>query len=225
MDIPIVVKLETKMNRLSLGRFFRRYFVLVLLLWILFVLYPNPANLIISIERVINPPIDLISVRPLSQELTITEPAAIEMKVQERILYRYDWEVYGMPWYFPTVTKILENGEGDCKARALILASILEDKEIPYHINCSPIHMWVEYAGKGQTTLENADVRFYQQDPQTGERAFRLPDIPFSDILDSFKESFWEPMPTVRKVLLVFGLPALVIIRLTLLRQRKGKVL
>ncbi len=213
------------MNRLSLARSFRQYFILILLLWILFVLYPNPVNLAISVARLITPPIDPISVKPLLQEFNSTELVMIEREVAEKIPYRYDWEVHGIPWYFPTVTEILENGEGDCKARALILASIFEAKDIPYRINCSPIHMWVDYQGKERTSLENTKVRFYQQDPETGKRLFQFPDIPFSDIIDSFQDSFWEPMPPVRKVLLVFGLPALVTIRLTLFRQRKGKVL
>jgi len=31
---------------------YRRYFPLIFILWILFVLYPNPLNLIISLQRV-----------------------------------------------------------------------------------------------------------------------------------------------------------------------------
>ena len=33
-------------------RVFRRYFSLIFILWVLFVLYPNPLNLIISLQRV-----------------------------------------------------------------------------------------------------------------------------------------------------------------------------
>jgi len=144
-------------------------------------------------------------------------------EVAEKIPYRYDWEVYGMPWYFPTTAKVLERGEGDCKARTLILASIFEAKDIPYRINCSPIHMWVDYQGKEQTSLENTGVRFYQQDPETGKRLFHFPDIPFSDITDSFQDSFWEPMPLARRLLILLGLPVLVIVRLTLFKKRKSE--
>lgn len=208
------------MNRLSLARYFRQYFILILVLWILFVLYPNPVNLAVSVARLITPAVDPSSVTPLLQELNTTEPVMIEREVLEKIPYRYDWEVYGMPWYFPTTAEVLKRGEGDCKARTLILASIFKAKDIPYRINCSPIHMWVDYQGKEPTSLENTEVRFYQQDPETGKRLFQFPDIPFSDIIDSLQDSFWEPMPLARRLLLLLGLPVLIIVRLALLKER-----
>jgi hypothetical protein len=193
-------------------RVFRRYFPLLLILWILFVLYPNPLNLIISVQRVFSPDVDPGAVKPLSEDFP-SAPIAIEKAVVERIPYRYDWEVYGMPWYFPTVEKVLEKGEGDCKARALVLASIFELQNIPYRINCSPIHIWVEYEGKEETSVENARVKFYQQDPETGERFFQIPEIELKEAMDSFWQGFWHPMPDERKALLLFGLLALVAAR------------
>lgn len=210
------------MNRLSLERFFRRYFILILVFWILVVLYPNPVNLAISLARLIDPPIDPVSVKPLLQVLNATDPVTIEGEVTERIPYRYDWEVHGMPWYFPTTAEVLKKGEGDCKARTLILASVFEAKDVPYRINCSPVHMWIDYEGKERTSLENPEVKFYQQDTETGKRLFQFPDIPFSDITDSFRDSFWEPMPLARRLLLLLGLPGLVIMRLTLFKKRRG---
>jgi len=200
-----------------MGRVFRRYFPLLALLWILLVLYPNPLNLIVSLQRAFNPNIDPVSVESLSRDLP-SDPVAIENAMLQQIPYSYDWESYGMPWYVPTVEEVLERGEGDCKAMALVLASLFEAKNIPYRISWSPIHMWVEYEGKEETPIENARVKFYQQDPETGERAFRLPEIAFSDVMDSFWQAFWNPMPGVRKALLLFGLPAL--IKLRLLKKR-----
>jgi len=197
----------------SMGTAFRRYFPLLVLLWILLVLYPNPLNLIVSLQRAFNPNIDPVSVESLSQELPF-DPAAIEDAVLHQIPYSHDWESYGMPWYVPTVEEVLERGEGDCKARTLVLASLFEAKGIPYRISCSPIHMWVEYEGKKETAIENPEVKFYQQDPETGERSFQLPEIPFSDVVHSFWGGFWDPMPGVRKALLLFGLPALIRLRL-----------
>jgi hypothetical protein len=205
----------------SLGRFFQRYFILIILLWILLVLYHNPVSLITSLGRAMNPPVDPDSVGLLLQQLG-TDPATIEWEVLERIPYRYDWEVHDMPWYFPTVGEILQRGEGDCKARALLLASVFEAEGIPYRIDFSPTHMWVEYKGKEQTSLENPEVKFYQHDPETGERLLQFPDIPFSDIVDTSRESLWDPMPLGRKALLISGLLALVIVRLTLFWKTKG---
>ena len=125
-----------------------------------------------------------------------------------------------MPWYFPTVEEVLEKGEGDCKARALVLASIFELKNIPYRLNLSPIHAWVDYEGKAETSIENARVKFYQQDPETGERWFQLPEIDLREIMDSFRRGFWHPMPDGRKALLISGLLALVAARVALSKTR-----
>jgi len=200
-------------------RAFHRYFPLLLILWILFVLYPNPVNLIISVQRVFSPDVDTGAVEPLLGDFP-SNPLAIEKAVMERIPYRYDWEVYDMPWYFPTVEKVLEKGEGDCKARALVLASIFEAENIPYRVNLSPIHVWVEYEGKEETSVENARVKFYQQDPETGEKWFQIPEIGLGEVMDSFWRGFWHPMPDSRKALLILGLLALVTVRLTLFKTR-----
>jgi hypothetical protein len=199
-------------RRILAARIFRSYFALILILWILFVLYPNPLNLIISVPRAFNLDVDPGAVGPLLADFP-SAPAAIEEAVAEKIPYRYDWEVYSVPWYFPTVEEVLEKGEGDCKARALLLASIFEAKHIPYRVDLSPIHVWVEYEGKEETSLENAKVKFYQEDPETGEKFFQFPEIDLKEVMDSLWQGFWIPMPDVRKALLVFGLVALVAVR------------
>lgn len=203
----------------SIRRVFRSYFALLLILWILFVLYPNPLNLIISVQRVFNLDVDPGAVESISGDFP-SDPIAIEKAVVERITYHYDWEVYGRPWYFPTVEEVLEKGEGDCKARALVLASIFEVKNIPYRIDLSPIHMWVDYEGKGENSVENAEVKFYQQDPETGERLFQIPNIELRQVVDSIWQGFWNPMPDGRKALLILGLVALVTVRVIWFRNR-----
>jgi len=196
-------------RRILSRRIFQSYFPLLLVLWILFVLYPNPLNLPISIQRVFNLDIDPGAVDSMAGDFP-SAPTAIEKTVLERIPYHYDWEVYSMPWYFPTVEEVLEKGEGDCKARALVLASIFELKNIPYRVNLSPIHAWVDYEGKEETSIENAKVKFYQQDPETGERWFQFPEIDLREVMDSIWRGFWIAMPDVRKALLISGLLALV---------------
>ena len=201
-------------------RIFRRYFPLVFVLWILFVLYPNPMNLVISIQRVLNFGADPGAVQSILGEFP-SDPAAVEKAVLARIHYRYDWQVYDMPWYCPTVEEVLEKGEGDCNARALVLASVLEAANITYDVQASPIHIWVDYAGKNQTSLENTDVTYYQYDPQTGKKSFRIPHIAVSKVMRSFWQSFWVPMPGDRKVLLIGGLVGLVATRVAV-RKRKA---
>jgi hypothetical protein len=152
-----------------------------------------------------------------------SDPVAIEKAVLTRISYRHDWELYSMPWYCPTIEEVLERGEGDCKARALVLASVLEAKNISYQVHSSPIHIWVDYEAKQETSIENAQVEFYQYDPETGERQFQIPHIGLGKVMDSFWQAFWNPMPDGRKALLISGLLALVAARVILRKKRTAQ--
>ena len=203
-------------------RIFRRYFPLIFILWILLVLYPNPLNLIISIQRILNFDADPGPVESMLNDLP-SDPADIEQAVLAVIPYRHDWEVYSMPWYCPTIEQVLERGEGDCKARALVLASVLEAKSIPYQVHSSPMHVWVEYEGKQETSIENAQVEFYQYDPETGERQFQIPHIGLRKVMDSFWRAFWDTMPDGRKALLISGLLALIAARVILRKKRTAQ--
>jgi len=200
-------------------RVFRRYFPLIFILWILFVLYPNPLNLAISIHRVLNFDPNPGAVESMVKDLP-AEPAAIEKAVLARIPYRHDWELYGMPWYCPTVEQVLQREEGDCKGRALVFASVLEAKNLRYQVHSSPIHMWVEYEGRNETSIENPQVEFYQYDPKTGEKQFQMPHIRLKEVMDSFQQAFWGPMPEARKALLISGLLALIAGRVILRKKR-----
>ncbi len=196
-------------------------FPLLLILWVLLVLYPNPLRLATSFGRLATLSIDPAAVESLAADLP-SDPAAIEQEVLRRIPYRYDWQVYGMPWYFPTVDEVLKNGAGDCKARAIVLASVLESKGIPYKINSSPIHVWVKYEGKAANSLENPGAGFYEVDPETGARSLRLPSIDFTEVVETTWQGFWPPMPLARKVLLLSGPVLLLTVRLAWPRIKRG---
>ena len=201
-------------------RIFRRYFPLILILWILLVLYPNPANLAVSIQRVLNFGADPGAVEFMLNDLP-SDPVDIEKAVLSKIPYRHDWELYGMPWYCPTIEQVLERGAGDCKARALVLASVLDARNITYLIHSSPIHIWVDYVNKQETSIENTQVEFYEYDHETGERKFKIPDIGLGKLMDSWGQQFWTPMPDGRKTLLISGLLGLIAARV-ILRKRKA---
>ena len=203
---------------------FRRYFPLILILWILFLLYPNPLKLVMSIHSFINPDINPAAVEFMLEDLP-ADPVAIEKAIIAKITYRLDWELYGMPWYFPTVEEILERGEGDCKARALVLASVLKAKGISSQVNSSPVHVWVDYEGKKETTFENDQVKFYQYDPETGEKQFQIPEIGLGELMDSWGQQLWTPMPLDRRILLTSGLLALVVARVVSVSRKSRKVL
>jgi len=201
---------------------FRRYFPLIFILWIIFVLYPNPLNFIISVQRLRNFDADPSAVEFMLNDFP-SDPVAIEKAVLARIPYRHDWEVYNMPWYCPTVDEVLERGTGDCKSRALVLASVLEAKNIPYQINLSPTHVWVNYESKQETSIENDEVEFYEYNPETGERSFQIPRIAISKVMNAFWGSFWDPMPDSRRALLISGLLALIAARVILRKKRAAQ--
>jgi len=207
----------------ALTRVFRRYFPLIFILWTVFVLYPNPLNLIISIQRAIDFDTDPAAVESLLSDLP-SDPVDIESAILARIPYRHDWELYGMPWYCPTVEQVLEKGKGDCKARALVLASVLQAKNITYQVRSSPMHMWTDYEGKNETSAENPQVEYYQYDPQTGERRFQVPHIRLSVALDYFRDAFWDPMPDVRKAILISGLCALIVARVIFRKKKTAQL-
>ncbi len=203
---------------------FPMVFPLLLLLWVLLVLYPNPVNLVVSIQRAVHPHTDPAAVASLANEMP-DNPADIESAVRETFPYSYDWRAHGMPWYFPTVEEVMEKGQGDCKARALVTASILEYKGIPYRLQFSPIHMWVEYEGKESNSLENSGTLFYELDPDTGERSLQLPSISLRETARAFWNGFWPPMPLMRKILLTTGVSLLVsMLVMTLWTRRTSRV-
>ena len=207
-----------------IARIVRRWFLLLVVLWVLLVLYPNPTKLVLSIKRVFNPEIDTAAVERLADQLP-DNPADIEQEVIRLMPYKCDWELYNMPWYTPTAREILANGAGDCKARALILASVLDVKGIEYSIKLSITHMWVAYDDKPENTMENSDVQYFQKDPKTGQSSLQLPAISFPESVKNVKivsSGFWSPMPLYKKLLLTIGLTTLFVLRFTLLRKKRA---
>jgi len=192
-------------------------------LWIFLVLYPNPFNLLVSVHRVFNPDIDPAAVEPLLDGLP-SEAEDIHIEILKRIPYRYDWEVHAMPWYFPKTEDVVANGTGDCKARAIVLASVFERLDVPYRLNSSFVHIWVDYADKQETAFENPRAKFYEQDPETGDRFFQWPEIEWKLWFDSTVEGLWTVMPLIRKVLMIGGVVLLVAIRVLLRRNTNNSI-
>lgn len=199
---------------------YRICFPLALVLWIILVLYPNPLKPVVSLHRLISPEVDPAAARSLADGLP-SDPVEIERAVLQRLPYCYDWESWSVPWYYPTVGEALEKGRADCKGRAIVLASVLEVKGIPYQINSSPTHVWVDYPGKQENSAENPDVGLYGVDPQTGKRSYHFPHINVMGSIRLFWDGFWAPMPVVRMVLLIAGPLILVAGRVLWPRRQK----
>jgi hypothetical protein len=176
-----------------------------LLLWTLIALYPNPLMLYTSAQRAWSPPIDPQAVRQLAATLP-DDPRAIEAAVDTTLVhYAVPWETHGVPWYFPSAAEVLEQGQGDCQGRAVVLASILQAKGIPARFVGSFDHLWVDYPGKFPTVLENAATAVATQQAD-GSYSFswpRLVDWRMSWEIE--RAYFWDKMPAWRWWLLVGG--------------------
>jgi TM2 domain-containing membrane protein YozV len=193
-----------------LTRIFLKLFPLLVYLWILLVLYPNPWKIVTGLERILDPHTDPAAVASLAQGMP-DNATLIEQDVLKLIPYSYDWQTYGMPWYCPSVQEVLQKGKGDCKARALVLASILQAKGIPNRIVWSLDHVWVDYPGKQNTDLETNQL--YEKNSETGKVSWSLPHMPPGDILNELWTDFIGTMPGMRMFLLLGGLVALMGVR------------
>jgi transglutaminase-like putative cysteine protease len=177
---------------------------LLLLGWVVVVVYPNPFVLSASITNFEHPNVDPAAVAALARTLP-NNPQLIEQAVLNRIVpYSYDWQTYGVPWYFPTTKQTLAAGKGNCQGRALVLASILKAKGIPYQIEMSFDHMWVNYPGHVSTALENNGAvlgrRVHGHYVLQWPKNFHI----WSEVKAQIGQ-YWTPMPPLQKALILVG--------------------
>jgi TM2 domain-containing membrane protein YozV len=206
--------------RTAVTKTFLKLFPLAVCLWILLMLYPNPWRLVTGVKRILDPHTDPAAVASLAKDIDSEDPALIEKEVLKRIPYSYDWDAYGMPWYCPSVQEALRKGKGDCKAQALVLASVLDAEGIPNRIVWSLEHVWVDYPGKEATNIEKNPI--YKKDSETGKELWSLPHVPPQDILRELWTDFVRTMPGMRIFLLLGGLVALVGLRVT--KKRRDRI-
>ena len=183
----------------------------LILVWVFFALYPDPSVLVRSIENIRRPNVDPAAVQQLAATLP-NDPRVIEQIVLDRLVpYQYDWRVNGVPWYFPTTAEAVAWKRGDCESRAVILASILSAKGIPYHLDMSFDHIWVDYPGKSANSMENSGVALAQY--VNGRLAWHWPkDFHLGAEIKAQLDDYWTPMPIARKLLLFGGVLLLLLV-------------
>jgi len=182
---------------------------LLVCLWVGLVLYPDPRPLLSSLTRLVHPPIDAEAVAELATALP-DDPAIVEAFSQEYVPYHTSWDLYGQFWYFPTVAEVVAGKGGDCQAEAILTASILKAKGLPFTLRYSLDHIWVDYAGKAVTKLEDPGTAIASD--EGGGLLGRLPDrLPLRDIIHERVAYHWTPMPAERKLLILMGLLAAVL--------------
>lgn len=175
-----------------------------LLVWTMFVLYPDPTLLLRSARHAWSPPIAPQAVADLAARLP-NDPHLVELYVTASLVrYAVPWDSYGVPWYFPSVPEVLARGEGDCQAQAIVLASLLRAKGIPARLVGSFDHLWVEYPNKQPNRYENVAVAVAAQ-RDDGGYAFRWPEINWHETWELERAYFWDRMPAWRLWLIVAG--------------------
>ena len=198
---PLMKHLASMARRSPLRR--RLPALAAMLIWIGLVLYPNPVPLWQSLDRLAHPPVDPAAAETLAAQLP-DDPVLIDAFSRDYIRYDSAWRIYGMPWYFPSVAEAIADRAGDCQAQALVAASIFEAKGIPYTLNYSFDHVWVDYEGKQYTSLEDPAQSLVASEG-TGWLA-RMPSrLPLADIVEQRVRFHWLPMPLERKLLLGLG--------------------
>lgn len=178
--------------------------VSLVLAWAVVVLYRDPRRLADSFQRLRHPPVDPEAAAEVAAALP-ADYGAIERFVSEYVPHKPAWAVYGVPWYFPTVTEVLRDRAGDCQARAVLTASILTAKGMPFTMRYSFSHVWVDYPGKKATEIEDPAVSFVA-DRGAGWAAALPRKIPLRHIIKERVAYHWTPMPLRQKAILTAGL-------------------
>jgi hypothetical protein len=68
---------------------------------------------------------------------------AAERFVDREILYAWDWQVWGVADYVPTVSEVIRSGREDCDGRAVLAAALLRARGIAADLVGDPRHIWV----------------------------------------------------------------------------------
>ena len=189
--------------------------------WAVSVCYPNPGVLVRSIQNAWRPVIDAESVREWALTLP-ANPRQIEASVLERITYAVPWETDGVPWTFPTPAEVMARNAGDCQGRAVVLASVFEARGMPYRLEASFDHIWVDYPGRKGTGIENPNKVMVRRAPTADGWAsrMRLPEIDWAESWRIEREYFWDTAPWFRRTLIVFGWFVLALIPIVRRRAR-----
>lgn len=72
-----------------------------------------------------------------------TALAAVQKVVYQRIPYAWDWEVWGVCEYLPTIAEVFEKGREDCDGRAVVAASLLRRLGYEADLVSDLLHVWV----------------------------------------------------------------------------------
>jgi hypothetical protein len=67
----------------------------------------------------------------------------VQIFVNRRIPYEYDWDSWGVVDYLPTLSEIIRQGKEDCDGRAVVAAALIRARLGDAQLVGSSAHMWV----------------------------------------------------------------------------------
>jgi len=197
MTAPSTTRQRPSLRRLLL-------FLLGTLVWSFLSCYPNPAVFSRNLSRYRHLPIDPDLEQRMEWDLP-AQPANIELFVDSLLVPTPDWRLYRVPWYVPTPTEAVVVLHGDCEAKALVLASLLEAKGLAYEVRASFNHIWIDYPGRQPRPGESQEIAYLQGTPD--RLRLRWPSqVAWRDFLSAQHEQLWQAMPLARKALWLTGL-------------------
>jgi hypothetical protein len=173
------------------------------LAWTLLACYPNPGILFRNLARYRHLPVDPRLAKRMKWHLS-PSPREMELFTQSLLTPTDDWALYRVPWYVPTPLEAVGAERGDCEATAMVLASLLAGKGIPYQIRASFTHIWVDYRGRPERKGETSDLAYLEG--EKGRWRLHWPrQVRWREVLSAQKEQLWEAMPPARKAILICG--------------------
>jgi hypothetical protein len=179
-------------------------FPLVAIIWTLLSCYPDPGVFVRNLARYRRLPIDRGIEERMGWELPAESPQ-IEFFVDSLLTPIPDWPLYRVPWYVPTAVEAARSMAGDCEAKAILLASLLAGKDLPYEIRASFNHIWVDYPGREARRGESQGLAYLEGEP--GRLRLHWPgELPWREVLAVQREQLWDAMPLTRKALWFIGL-------------------
>lgn len=104
-----------------------------------------------DLNRVLDP--NNAELAPLETEVRAALPESatpkqvlgiVESVVYKHVPYAWDWDVWGVVDYLPTVSEVFQMGREDCDGRAVVAASLLRRMGHDAWIVSDLLHMWVE---------------------------------------------------------------------------------
>jgi len=174
------------------------------ILWTLLACYPDPAVLARNLARYRRFPIDREIEQEMGWELP-SDPNTIELFVDSLLVPTPDWAQYRVPWYVPTAREAALSLHGDCEAKAVLFASLLAGKDLPFDIRASFTHIWVDYPGRPHRPGETERLAYLQGEP--GRFRLRWPEVvSWGDFLSVQRAQLWDVMPLARKAIWLLGL-------------------